>query len=376
MKKKFQDVKVAIVHEWFVNHAGSEKVVQELLEIFPDAKLFSLVDFLKGSRRAYLGGRPVQTSFIQKLPFARRHFRSYFPLFPLAVESHDLREFDLIISSSHMVSKGILCRQDQLHISYCHSPCRFAWDLYHQYLEEAGLSKGLKGFFAQYFLHRLRNWDIISLNRVRHFVANSSYIGRRIQHVYRRDAEVVYPPVDTARFQCQEKKADYYFAAGRVVPYKKMDIIADAFRQMPEKKLILSVSAQDADKIRQLAGSNIEVLIDCPDARFQEIMAGAKAFVFAAEEDFGITMAEALACGTPVIAFGKGGAREIVQHGKSGLLFEQQLASDVIQAVKTFESAGLEWNAQTISESAGRFSRLRFRDEMKALIAEKWEAFQ
>ena len=374
MKKDFKDLKVAIVHEWFVNHAGSEKVVQELLEVFPGARLFALVDFLKGSKRSYLGGRKVSVSFIQHLPFARKHFRSYFPLFPLAVESHDLREFDLIISSSHMVSKGILCRQDQLHISYCHSPCRYAWDLYHQYLEEAGLTNGVKGFLAQYFLHRLRNWDIISLNRVSHFIANSAYIGKRIRHVYGRDSELVYPPVDTARFRCREQKGDYYFAAGRLVPYKKIDIIAEAFSRMPDKKLVLCVGG-DAEKIRRLARPNIEILPDCPDAKFEELMAGAKALVFAAEEDFGITMAEALACGTPVIAYARGGAAEIVQEGKSGVFFEDQDADQVMAAVRKFEAEGLEWNAAQIADSAGRFSRQRFREEMKALVAEKWQSF-
>lgn len=376
MKKDFQELKVAIVHEWFVNHAGSEKVVQELLEIFPDARLFALVDFLEGSKRNYLGGREVTTTFIQRLPFARSQFRSYFPLFPLAVESHDLREFDLIISSSHMVSKGILCRQDQLHISYCHSPCRFAWDLYHQYLDEAGLKKGLKGFLAQYFLHRLRIWDIISLNRVAHFVSNSDYIGRRIRHVYKREYQVVYPPVDTERFRCREQKGDYYFAAGRMVPYKKMDIILDSFRKMPDKKLVICVSGSDAEKISRSAGPNIEIRPDCPDDRFEELMAGARAFIFAAEEDFGITMAEALACGTPVIAFGKGGATEIIEHGKSGILFGNQLTEDLIRAVGDFESNGIQWDAGQIAESARRFSRQRFRKEMEELLKEKWRAFQ
>ena len=375
MKKNLKELKVAIVHEWFVNHAGSEKVVQELLEIFPQASLFSLVDFLDDSSRSYLGGRKVKTSFIQRLPFSRRFFRSYFPLFPLAVENHDLRDFDLIISSSHMVSKGLLCRQDQLHISYCHSPCRFAWDLYHQYLEEAGLKKGIKGFMAQYFLHRLRSWDILSLNRVHHFVANSGYIAKRIAHVYRRSAEVVYPPVGTERFTCEAEKGNYYFAAGRLVPYKKMDLIVEAFNLMPEKKLVLSASGTDGQRLRQLAGPNIEFRSDCSNEEFLSLMSKARAFVFAAEEDFGITMAEALACGTPVIAFGKGGATEIVEQGKSGILFGSQTAESLCRALHDFEQKGLEWDAARISASAERFSRKRFREQMQALLEEKWAGF-
>lgn len=373
MNKPVQELKVAIVHEWFVNHAGSEKVVEELLHVFPQASLFALVDFLPASKRAYLGGRNVQTTFIQKLPFSRNHFRSYFPLFPLAVEDHDLRAFDLIISSSHMVSKGIICRQDQLHISYVHSPCRYAWDLYHQYLEEAGLHSGLKGFFARYFLHRLRSWDIISLNRVRHFVANSYYIGKRIQHVYNRPSDVVYPPVDIKRFLCRAEKGDYYFAAGRPVPYKKMDIILKAFTEMPDRKLVICLSGSDS--FQNPGFPNIEIRRNCPDAEFTSLMSGAKALIFAAEEDFGITMAEALACGTPVIAFGRGGAAEIVEDGHSGILFSEQLEVSVKEAVIRFESEGIRWNAEQISQSAERFSRERFRDDMLKLVREKWQAF-
>lgn len=373
MKKPFNELKVAIVHEWFVNHAGSEKVVQELLKIFPQASLFALVDFLKPDQRNYLEGRKVKTSFIQNLPFSRRNFRLYFPLFPVAVEGHDLREFDVIISSSHMVSKGILCRQDQLHISYVHSPCRFAWDLYHQYLEEAGLKKGLKGFLAQYFLHRLRNWDIISLNRVQHFIANSTYISKRIQHVYNREAEVIYPPVDTERFGFDQLKGDYYFAAGRVVPYKKLDLIAEAFSKMPDQKLILCISGDI--QISYPSASNVDIRNNCSDKDFTSLMAGAKALVFAAEEDFGITMAEALACGTPVIAFAKGGAAEIVEDGFSGLFFHKQDVDSIVEAVSRFEKAGLSWDSLQISKSANRFSKKNFRDKIRRSVESKWEAF-
>ncbi len=373
MEEGLKQLKVAIVHEWFVNHAGSEKVVEELLHVFPQAELFSLVDFLSPSKRAYLGNRPVKTSFIQNLPFSRGHFRKYFPLFPLAVESHDLRGFDLIISSSHMVSKGLLCRQDQLHISYCHSPCRFAWDLYHQYLEEAGLRSGIGGFLAQYFLHRLRSWDIISLNRVGHFIANSAFIGKRISHVYRRESEVVFPPVDTERFKCVEDKKDYFFAASRLVPYKKMDIIVEAFNRMPDKKLIVCGSGPDTGNIQARAASNVQFRKESSDLEFVELMASAKALVFAAEEDFGITMAEAISCGTPVIAFGKGGAAEIVEEGKSGFLFFEQTPDSIIKAVNRYESEGLDWNAFQISESAKRFSRQRFREEISSIVSRKWK---
>lgn len=363
---------MAIVHEWFVNHAGSEKVVEQMVKIFPDADLFALVDFLSPEQRKFIAGKSVNTSFIQRLPFARKSFRNYFPLFPLAVESHDLRQYDLIISSSHMVSKGVITNQNQLHICYCHSPCRYAWDLYHQYLEEAGLKTGLKGLIAKFFLHKLRIWDIISLNRVTHFIANSGYIGNRIRHVYRRESDVVYPPVDVERFQVQKEKGNYYFAASRLVPYKKMDVIVRAFRQMPDKKLIVVGSGNDEMNLRSEATANIEFRSEAGSKEFLQLMSDAKAFVFAAEEDFGITMAEALACGTPVIAFGRGGATEIVEDGKSGFLFPEQTAQSLIDTVLRFEKEGLEWNASQISASADRFSNQNFRENLALLIWEKW----
>lgn len=361
------------MHEWFVNHAGSEKVVEQLLHVFPHADLFSLVDFLPDNQRFYLQGKKPKTTFIQHLPFAEKSFRNYLPLFPLAVESHDLREYDIVISSSHLVSKGVLVKEDQLHVCYCHSPCRFAWDLYHQYLEEAGLQRGIKGRLAQYFLHRLRIWDQISTQRVQHFVANSAYIARRIGHVYCRNADVVYPPVDVEKFQPNSKKSDYFFAACRLVPYKKMELIVRAFAQMPEHKLIVVGSGPDQKRIESLLSPNIEFRSEANQADFQDLMARAKAFVFAAEEDFGITMAEALASGTPVLAYKKGGASEIVVPGQNGYLFEFQTVESLIETVKLFVSKGISLGSTGIRQSAYRFSIERFRNEISNYIWQKWK---
>jgi glycosyltransferase involved in cell wall biosynthesis len=375
---ELKDLKIAIVHEWLVNFAGSERVVEQMLELFPQADVFSLVDFLPESGRQFIKDKKVHTSFIQKLPFARKHFRNYFFLFPLAVEGHDLRGYDLILSSSHMVSKGAIINQNQLHLSYCHSPCRYAWDLYHQYLEEAGLSRGLKGFLAQWFLHKIRIWDQISTPRVHHFMANSRYIARRIAHVYRREAEVVYPPVDVQRFAPVEERDDYYLAASRLVPYKKMDLIAEAFASMPDKKLILLGSGRAAEeaRVKKWLRPNIEFRKEAEAAEFLKLMSRARAFVFAAEEDFGITMAEAQACGTPVIAFAKGGAAEIISDGETGILFSEQSAESLKIAVEKFEKDGISGNAESISESAKRFSKLAFRDNLVKSVAAKWREFK
>lgn len=368
---------MAIVHEWFVNYAGSERVVEQLLEIFPQAEVFSLVDFLPEKSRFYLKGKKPKTTFIQRFPFARKSFRNYFPLFPMAVESHDLRGFDLVISSSHLAAKGVILHRDQLHICYCHSPCRFAWDLYHQYLEEAGLKFGLKGFLAQYFLSRLRIWDMVNNQRVHHFIANSRFISRRISHVYGRPSEVIYPPVDTEKFQILEGgKGDFYLAASRLVPYKKMDLIAAAFAQMPDKKLIIIGSGPEKKKLTQFLSPNIDIREEAGSGEFLELMAMAKAFVFAAEEDFGITMAEALSAGTPVIAYGRGGAAEIVQQGKSGYLFEKQTVESIIEAVTKFENLGILFSANQIRESALKFSHHQFKENIARFVSEKWETFQ
>ena len=369
-------IKVAIVHEWFVNFAGSERVVEQILEIFPQADLFAIVDFLPISGQGFLKGKNPKTTFIQKLPFARKHFRNYFPWFPLAVEAHDLRIYDLILSSSHMVSKGVIINQDQLHICYCHSPCRYAWDLYHQYLDEAGLKNGLKGFLAQFFLHKLRIWDQISTPRVHHFIANSHYIAKRILHVYGRSSEVIYPPVDVLKFSFVEEKDDYYFAASRLVPYKKMDLIAESFSLMPDKKLIIVGSGPDHSKLNKFNSPNIEIRKEVDGSEFLKLLSRAKAFVFAAEEDFGITIAEAQACGTPVIAFGKGGASEIIKDGITGILFWEQTKESLIQAINKFESIQDQFVPKEISQNAQRFSNLTFREHLIKAVFRRWKEFR
>lgn len=232
---------------------------------------------------------------------------------PLAIEQLDVSKHNVILSSSHAVAKGILTGPDQLHISYVHSPIRYAWDLQHQYLREAKLDKGIKGLITKWLLHKIRMWDYRTANGVDHFIANSKFISRRIKKVYGRDADVIYPPVNVDRFNICEQKDDYFFTASRLVPYKKIDLIVEAFSQMPDKKLVVIGDGSEMSKIKQKATKNIEILGYQPDATMTDYMKKAKAFVFAAEEDFGITPVEAQACGTPVIAFGKGGVLETIK---------------------------------------------------------------
>jgi glycosyltransferase involved in cell wall biosynthesis len=337
-----KDKSIGIVADWLVTYAGSEKVIKEFLSVYPDANLYSVVDFLNKEDRAFFRGKEATTTFIQRLPFARKKYQKYLPIMPFAIEQLDVSKHDIVISSSHAVAKGILTGPDQLHISYVHSPIRYAWDLQHQYLREAGLTNNLKGLIAKWMLHKIRLWDYRTANGVDHFIANSQFIARRIKKVYGRHADVIYPPVDVDRFSLCEYKDDYYFTASRMVPYKRIDVIVEAFNLLPDKKLIVIGDGTEMDKIKKKAGSNVEILGYQPNDIMTEYMRKAKAFIFAAEEDFGITPVEAQACGTPVIAFGKGGALETIRpYGEinpTGVFFQEQEPISVKEAVEFFDN--------------------------------------
>lgn len=363
------------MHEWYTTLAGSEKVMEQLAGIYPQADLFAVYadpEFVQ--KTAFLRDRKLTTTFIQGLPLASKSFRSYLPLMPLAVEQLDLSPYDLVISSNHAVAKGILTGPDQLHISYIHSPIRYAWDLQHQYLRESGLSHGLKGWLAKWMLHKMRIWDSRTANGVDHFVANSKFIARRIKKVYGREADVIYPPVNIAEFSMVEKKEDFYLTASRLVPYKKMDLIVEAFSQMPEKRLIVIGDGPDMLKIKAKAGKNVEILGYQPFSVLKDMMQRAQAFVFAAEEDFGITPVEAQACGTPVIAFGKGGVLEtVIETGEAatGVFFLEQSVSSLCEAVARFERNRGNFIPKNCRCNAERFSVKRFNDEFSKYIKNK-----
>jgi len=364
-------VKVAIVHDWLTVYAGAEKVLEQLLKLYPHADIFTIVDFLPQKDRMFLEGHKITTSFIQKLPFAKSKYRHYLPLMPLAIEQFDLSSYDLIISDSHAVAKGVITGPNQLHISYVHSPIRYAWDLQHQYLRESKLDHGIKAWMARYMLHKIRLWDIRTSNGVDHFIANSGFIAKRIWKVYRRESTVIYPPVDVEAFELYDKKEDFYLTASRMVPYKKIDLIVEAFSAMPDKKLIVIGDGPDFEKIRAKAGANIILMGYQPFEVLRDHMQRARAFVFAAEEDFGITPVEAQACGTPVIAFGKGGALETVADGVSGIFFDIQSVDSLCEAVERFET--MVFDTGKVSINARKFSKERFLTELKSFIQEKLE---
>ncbi|WP_174507948.1 glycosyltransferase family 4 protein [Klebsiella oxytoca] len=375
-----EKINVGIVADWLVTYAGAERVIKEFVDIFPQSELYSIVDFLSDDARSYLHNKKAKTSFIQKFPFAKNKYQKYLPFMPMAIEQLDVSSHDVILSSSHAVAKGVLTGPDQLHISYVHSPIRYAWDLQHQYLKESGLDKGLKGLLAKWILHKIRMWDVRTSCGVDHYIANSHFIARRIKKVYGRTAQVIYPPVAVNRFLLDENKHDYYFTASRLVPYKRIDLIVEAFSKMPDKKLVVIGDGSEMDKVKSKASSNVSILGYQPDSVMQEHMQKAKAFVFAAEEDFGITPVEAQACGTPIIAFGKGGSLETVRpYGVSnptGVFFYEQKVNSIIDAVNSFENIQDEILAVDCRMNAERFSEERFRYEIESFVDDKWKSFK
>ena len=357
-------MKVALIQDWLTVIGGSEYVFKEIASLYPDADIYTLVARDETIKSLGLEHHKVTTSFIQNLPFAKTKYRNYLPLFPLAIEQFDLSAYDLIISSSHAVAKGVLTHAGQVHVCYCHSPMRYAWDLYHQYIKESGLNTGIKGFFAKVVLHRIRQWDITSTNRVDYFISNSNYIGRRIKKVYNRDSVTIYPNVAVQDFEVCLEREDFYFTCSRMVPYKKIDVIVEAFNQMPDKKLIVIGDGPDFKKIKKIANTNIVLMGYQPFDVLKHHLSKAKAFVFAAEEDFGIIPVEAQACGTPVIAYGKGGVTETVIQNKTGVYFNKQSPESIVEAVSFFENNSEKYDHVEIAKHAAMFSTQRFKTDI------------
>ncbi|HGC2907408.1 TPA: glycosyltransferase family 4 protein [Escherichia coli] len=374
-----QELNVGIVADWFITYAGSEKVVAEFLDVFPEAALYSVVDFLSSENKSHFKNKNITTTFIQNFPFARKKYQSYLPFMPLAIEQLDVSKHDVILSSSHAVAKGVLTGPDQLHISYIHSPIRYAWDLQHQYLRESNLHKGFKGLLAKWILHNIRIWDCRTSNGVDHFIANSKFIARRIKKVYGRNADVIYPPVDVERFTLNENKEQYYFTASRFVPYKRIDLIVEAFSHMKNKKLVVIGDGPEMNKIKAKATSNIEILGYQSNSVMVDYMRNARAFVFAAEEDFGITPVEAQSCGTPVIAYGKGGALETIRpigvEKATGVFFYNQDVKSIIDSVNFFEQHSDEIILSDCRLNALKFSEQRFKEEIKEYVMNRHAEF-
>lgn len=374
--------KYALVHEWLTPKAtgGSELVVQEILN-HVNADLYALIDFESVNPESYLYQRQIGTTFLQHFPFALNGVQKYLPLLPLAIEQLDLRQYDVILSSSHVVAKGVLTAAHQLHICYCHTPMRYAWDLTFDYLQNRAIGSGLQGVFTRYLLHSLRQWDVLTANRVDYFIANSKNTARRIWRCYRRLSTVIYPPVNTERFPYENQKQDFYLTVSRLVSYKKIALIVQAFNQLG-RPLIVIGGGPELNQIRTIASSNVQVLGWQPDDVVATYMSQAKAFVYAAHEDFGIAPVEAQACGTPVIAYGAGGTletvRDIRQYPDSGtgLLFSAQTIASLSEAVIYLEANSQVFQPELIQAHARSFDVKVFQQRYLAFLERSHEEFQ
>ena len=365
--------KIAIVHDWLVDKGGAENVLEQLLKVHPNADIFCVIDFMASQDRSFLIGHKIKTSFIQKIPFAKKYYRAFLPLMPFAIEQFDLTEYDLVISSSHAVAKGVIVSPDQIHICMCYSPIRYAWDMQTEYLKRANITWNPKGILYRYLLHKIRIWDSRTANGVDQFVAISKFIERRILKCYRRNSVIIYPPVDLENFKLTTQKSDYYLCASRLVPYKNIPLIIEAFNAIPHITLRVIGDGPELQKCRKLAKSNVEILgYQSKDELIQQ-MQNAKAFVFAAKEDFGIVPIEAQACGTPVIAYGKGAAAETIKvqnsSNPSGVFFYSLNSESILEAVSSFEKHQTLFTPRNCRLSAERFSTENFHKNWRKLVS-------
>lgn len=378
-------MKVAVVHDWFASKTGGELCVEQLLRMYPQADVFTTVEFLTEEERRFLDGHKVTTSFIQRLPGARKRYRSYLPLMPIAVEQFDLTGYDLIISTSSAVAKGVITGPDQVHIAYTLSPIRYAWDLQETYLRESKTDRGVKGAIARMILHYIRMWDVRTAPGVDHFVAISHFIARRVRKVYGRASTVIYPPVNLDRFTPGPVREDFYVTMSRLVPYKRIPLIIEAFAKMPDRRLVVIGDGPDMAAAREAAGPNVVLMGRQPDEVVVDHLRRAKAFVFAAEEDFGIAPLEAQACGTPVIAYGRGGALETIRgiddeaggdEGQTGVFFYEQTANAIVTAVERLEPRLPFITPEACRANAQRFSTERFHEEIGRFVTQAMAAAQ
>ena len=361
-------MKVAIVHYWLVNMRGGESVVEALCELYPQADLYTHVvkpQVLSERLRSH----PIHTTFINRLPGAARHYKKYLPLMPLALEQLDLRDYDLVISSECGPAKGVFTSPNTLHVCYCHSPMRYVWDMYWEYL--ATVSRPIRPI-ARLLLHYLRSWDLQSASRVDHFLANSEFIARRIRKHYRREAEVIHPPVNTASFEPSDTQDGYYLVLSQLVRYKRADLAVEAFTKLG-KPLVVIGDGEQMGELRRMAGPNVRLLGRQPFDVIREYYARCQALIFPGEEDFGIVPVEAMASGRPVIAYGRGGVLETVIEGKTGLFFEEQTVDALISAVQRFEATKSMFDPAVIRQHAEGFDRTVFKKKVDARVRELLE---
>ncbi|QQE12577.1 glycosyltransferase [Planctomycetota bacterium] len=367
--------KIGLANDWITTYGGSEKVLEAFSRIYPDAPLHTSLYNAKAIEHTGLANLDIRTSFLQKIPFAIRKYKAFLPFMPFAIEQLDFDDYDIILSSSHAIAKGIITNANQLHICYMHTPIRYAWDLQQTYLKEAKLGYSPRGLAARLILHYIRNWDQLSANRPDHYIANSNYVARRIYKVYRREADVVYPPVDVDRFVPSKDRGDFYLVVTRLVPYKKVELIAKACIKA-KRKLVIIGNGPEMKKLKMINHPDIQLLGHQSDEVVNEHMQTCKAFIFAADEDFGIVPVEAQAAGAPVIAYGRGGCLETVVEGKTGCFFSEQNESTICDAIERFERIEHTFDMHEIVAHAQQFSAKRFKEEIERFVEKYWHQFK
>ncbi|KNZ70053.1 group 1 glycosyl transferase [Thermincola ferriacetica] len=363
-------MKTAIITDWLTQMGGAERVVLAMKELFPEAPIYTTV-YNPDTVDKVFHSMDIRPSFIQKLPGAKKSYQKYLPLMPTAVEQFDLREFDLVISSSSSVAKGVITRADTVHICYCHTPMRYAWDFYHEYLNGPDVGK-IKRKLIPWLMNYIRMWDRLTADRVDYFIANSQNVAKRIRKHYHRDAEVIYPPVETSFFAPVPEVEDFFLVVSRLVPYKRVDLAIQACNRL---KLPLRVigTGPEFDRLKALAGPTVQMMGRLSQEDIKWHYARCRAFLFPGEEDFGITPVEAQASGRPVIAYGRGGALETVVEGKTGLFFAEQSEASLVEALKRFDN--MDFDPQTIRSHAGTFDSVIFKERLSLFIKEKVEQF-
>lgn len=366
-------MKVALIHDHLAQDGGAEKVLKVFADMFPEAPIYTLL-YEKKHADKYFKNRRIETSMIQRLPGGIKHYQWYLPLMPMAVEFYDLKEFDLVISDASAFAKGVITSPDALHICYCHTPTRYLWSDTHQYLNELKYNKYFKKIISL-VLNKIRIWDRAAADRVDVFVANSKAVQRRIKKYYKADAPVIYPPVAIDKFSVAENIDDFFLIGGRLAPYKRVDIVVEAFKKL-DKKLKIFGDGVDLERLKKIAGDseNIEFLGRVSDEEMAELYRKCQAFLNPQEEDFGITVVEAMASGRPVIAYKKGGAIETVIEGKTGIFFKEQTVESLIEAINKFKSE--DFNPVEIREHAEQFSAERFKKEIGEFVRREYEKFK
>lgn len=364
-------MKIALVHDYLVQYGGAERVLETFCEIFPNAPIFTMVYDEKLTNSAFKN-RKIRTSFLQKIPFISSHHRAYPLLMPMAIESLDLSGFDVVLSDSNSYAKGIITGPETLHITYCHTPMRYAWDDCHRHMREFSYSKITRKFLP-FGMSYLRLWDKISAERPDKYIANSKFVSNRIKKYYNKDAEVIYPPVNINNFHITDKVENYYLIVGRALPYKRFDIVVEAFNELGTPLKIIG-KGPETERLKKTAKSNIEFLGYLNDRETAEYYSKCQALIFPSEEDFGITPLEAMASGRPVIAYKSGGALETVIEDKTGIFFKEQTANAIVEAIKSFQEN--KFNSEEIRAHAKKFDKEIFKNNIQTMVEREYLNFK